>query len=549
VHPGCSMPARTYSWEQYVEVVERLVKRRGARVILTGTAAESDLIERIFNRLGPTAQQHTIRAAGVLPFPEFCALIDAADVVITNNTGPMHVAAAVKTPVVVLFALTNPPEQWHPWRVEHRLLYHDVPCRLCYSRVCPVGHECLRLVTADDVVSAAEDLLAVPTTPHSASVKSNKRQPATPARPHSPGFPRPVRKIAVMRALHLGDLLCSTPALRALRQQFPDAEITLIGLPWARELINRLPTIDRLDHFPGYPGLPEVRYEPLKTREFIEAARRRRYDLVVQMHGCGPASNDFVTALGGAMTLGFSRDAYTRLAIGLPWREDEHEVLRWLRLVGELGAETSDTHLEFPLEPHEFARAEGLLDSGTAPSRSLIGLHPGAKDSGRRWPVARFSELAAGLSHVLDCRFVLTGTASEEAMLTELTSRIDAPVLNLGGQTDLGTLAAVIARLDLLVTNDTGASHVAAAVGTPSVILFGPTSPARWAPLNRHLHHPLDAKTITGMADGVVALAQLPVEPIFDTCCELLTVGRSTVVRSAFAASRANSALEVICGD
>ncbi|HEY3993946.1 MAG TPA: glycosyltransferase family 9 protein, partial [Ktedonobacteraceae bacterium] len=82
-----------------------------------------------------------------------------ADLVITNNTGPMHIAAAVKTPVVALFALTNPPEQWGPWRVAHRQMYHEVSCRLCYSRVCPYEHDCLRLVTPAMVVAAASELL------------------------------------------------------------------------------------------------------------------------------------------------------------------------------------------------------------------------------------------------------------------------------------------------------------------------------------------------------------------------------------------------------
>jgi ADP-heptose:LPS heptosyltransferase len=92
-------------------------------------------------------------------FAGLCALIERADLTITNNTGPMHVAAAVKTPVVALFALTNPPAQWGPWRVPHRQLFHDVPCRLCYSRVCPYGQECLSLVTPAQVVEAATELL------------------------------------------------------------------------------------------------------------------------------------------------------------------------------------------------------------------------------------------------------------------------------------------------------------------------------------------------------------------------------------------------------
>jgi lipopolysaccharide heptosyltransferase II len=159
VHPGCTMPARTYPWDQYAAVIDLLVTELGASIALTGSDAEQDLVERIIARLRPESRQFVHPFAGNLPFGHFCALIEEADLTVTNNTGPMHVAAAIKTPVVALFALTNPPEQWRPWQVAHRLLNHEVPCRLCYSRICPVGHQCLRLITPDMVIDAASELL------------------------------------------------------------------------------------------------------------------------------------------------------------------------------------------------------------------------------------------------------------------------------------------------------------------------------------------------------------------------------------------------------
>ena len=158
MHPGCSMPARTYPWEMFAEVAGLLVERLGATVVVTGAEEERELVDRVVQHAA-AARPSVIPCAGLLPFPAFCALIEAADLTITNNTGPMHVAAALKTPVVALFALTNPPEQWGPWRVPHRQLFHDVPCRICYSRVCPYGHECLRLVPPEMVLAAAADLL------------------------------------------------------------------------------------------------------------------------------------------------------------------------------------------------------------------------------------------------------------------------------------------------------------------------------------------------------------------------------------------------------
>jgi ADP-heptose:LPS heptosyltransferase len=153
------MPARTYPWEMYAEVVNLLVEQLGARVILTGAKDEQTLVEQILSQVQEHNRQFVFGLAGALSFPEFCALIETTDLTLTNNTGPMHISAAVKTPVVALFALTNPPEQWGPWHVPHRQLYHDVPCRICYSRICPFGHECLRLVTPPMVVDAIYELL------------------------------------------------------------------------------------------------------------------------------------------------------------------------------------------------------------------------------------------------------------------------------------------------------------------------------------------------------------------------------------------------------
>jgi ADP-heptose:LPS heptosyltransferase len=160
VHPGCSMPARTYPWDMYVGVIDLLVEQLGATVLLTGAEDERELVERILNAVLVETRPQVHSLAGTLPFPALCALIEAADLTITNNTGPMHISAAVKTPVVALFALTNPPEQWGPWHVPHRLLHVDVPCRICYSRVCPYQHECLSLVSPRMVVDAAGELVA-----------------------------------------------------------------------------------------------------------------------------------------------------------------------------------------------------------------------------------------------------------------------------------------------------------------------------------------------------------------------------------------------------
>ena len=152
VHPGASASSRAYPPEHYATVVEELAEKGGLPVLVTGGPGEEDLSHRVAGSAG-------IPVGGETSFGEFAALIGRAAVVVTNNTGTTHVASAMKRPVVTVFAGTNPPEQWGPWRTPSRLLTHSVPCAPCYKRVCPIGHECLSGIAPRSVVGAALDLL------------------------------------------------------------------------------------------------------------------------------------------------------------------------------------------------------------------------------------------------------------------------------------------------------------------------------------------------------------------------------------------------------
>lgn len=340
-------------------------------------------------------------------------------------------------------------------------------------------------------------------------------------------------RIAIFRALYLGDLLCSVPALRALRHRFPDAEITFIGLPWAEGFTRRFSAyIDRFLEFPGYPGIREMEVVPERLERFLDQQRAYNFDLALQMHGDGRVSNGFVADLGARLSLGYRHGADDRLTVTLSYDPQEHEILRWLRLTSLLGARSDNTRTEFPTTRAEEERAIALVSGGRRPPGPLIGLHVGAKDPVRRWPTERFAALADELADHYGARLVLTGSAGEQAMTASVRRAVRAPVLDLAGETDLGTFVAVLARLDLLVTNDTGASHIAAARRTPSVILFGPTRPEQWAPLDRERHRVVDALTLAGPgADPAAALRELPVEPVLGACAAVLGRSRLAVVR------------------
>lgn len=152
IHPGSTAPARRYPPEQYVEVADGL-GALGWRVVFTGDSGERALVEEI----RATMRTQAVSLAGQLDLEGLAALLEVAPVLVSNNTGAAHIAAAVGTPVVDVYALTNP--QHTPWGVPHRVLFHDVPCRYCYKSVCPEGHHaCLRLVAPEAVVHATVEI-------------------------------------------------------------------------------------------------------------------------------------------------------------------------------------------------------------------------------------------------------------------------------------------------------------------------------------------------------------------------------------------------------
>ncbi len=154
VHPGASAPSRRYPAVHFGVAADIIARESGCTAIYTGSDGEQALVEEARAVMG----ELSVSLAGQLDLGELAALIAGAEVVVANNTGPVHIAAAVSTPVVDLYALTNP--QHTPWRVAAQVLSHEVPCRWCLKSECPEGHhDCLRKVEPEQVAEAALELM------------------------------------------------------------------------------------------------------------------------------------------------------------------------------------------------------------------------------------------------------------------------------------------------------------------------------------------------------------------------------------------------------
>ena len=299
----------------------------------------------------------------------------------------------------------------------------------------------------------------------------------------------PRSRIAVFRALQLGDMLCAVPALRALRTALPQAHIALVGLPWARAFVERFNSyLDESISFPGWPGLPESPCDVTALPAFVAAMQARRFDAVIQLHGAGTLTNPLTALFGARRHAGFYRPGeWCPAPQGfVPFPAAGRESERLLALTDHLGAPGRDS-LEFPLTEGDTREAAALVRANDIDAARLVIIHVGARGRTRRWGAARFAAVIDALAqHGFE--IALTGAASERALVDEAVRLTRARVRNLCGATSLGGLAALLQRARLLICNDTGVSHIAAALRVPSVVVVTGSDPARWAPGDSRRH-------------------------------------------------------------
>lgn len=314
----------------------------------------------------------------------------------------------------------------------------------------------------------------------------------------------PSQRIAVFRALQLGDMLCAVPALRALRAAYPDSEIVLIGLPWARQFAARYSCyIDGFIAFPGHPALPERVCNFSAVPAFLRAVHVKKFDLAIQMHGNGTVTNALLSWFGAARVAGFHPPSEScpdpRSFFCYP--DNGPELRRLLDLAVFLGGREPAELLEFPL--YEADHQELAVLATDLQPGGYVCIHAGSRADSRRWLPEYFAHTADALA-AEGLPVVFTGTYRERGQVETISAMMKSTARNLAGRTTLGSLAALLAGARLLICNDTGVSHLATALSVPSVVVFTGSDPSRWAPLNRARHKSL----VCPSPDQVVSAAR-----------------------------------------
>ena len=296
-----------------------------------------------------------------------------------------------------------------------------------------------------------------------------------------------VRKLAVLRANAIGDYLVSLPALEALGAAYPQAELVLLGAGWHTGFLAGRPgPVDRCVPVPPTVGVRDDQppAPPAEVDRFFARMRTERFDLAVQLQGGGRHSNPFLRRLGARVTAGSQAPNAPPLDRTVPYTRDQHEIHRFLEVVGLVGATPVTLEPRLQVTAADRAEAAGRPCRG----RSAAG-HPASR--GER-PAAALAGGAAGGGRERagpqggspGC-----GRHGDRAPLVDrLLDRLDGHPADLAGRLGLGGLAGLLVQATLLVGNDSGPRHLAAAVGTATVAVYWCVSLGSYGPLYRARH-------------------------------------------------------------
>ena len=318
-------------------------------------------------------------------------------------------------------------------------------------------------------------------------VASRVLHPLLRTKPTAPPHASERPNVLVIKPASLGDVLMSTAFLAALRVSLPDASITMLVTTWAKEALAGNSHCDQvLDSgnvgFPGHYGFKAY-------RNCVSRVRERRFTHCFVLDRSPLMA--LLPRLAGIPWRAGLNSAHRGIAlhVGVPCPDDRHEVEIYLDVLRKVGLDVTRPHLYFlPQSSDELEVSNLLIERGLANGRHLIAIHagggknPGAEHASKRWSSRNFSALAEGLTGTLDAGILLVGGPDDVPTADSVQSSTSAPVVNVAGKLTFAQLGALIQRCHLFIGNDSAPMHLAAAVGTPVVALFGPTSPQRYGP-------------------------------------------------------------------
>ncbi|MDP2940847.1 MAG: lipopolysaccharide heptosyltransferase II [Candidatus Omnitrophota bacterium] len=468
VAPGARSHIKRWPQDKFARLIPLLENEFSARVILAGDKDDSAVAKYICARCGCPV----IDLCGETSLAQLAHLLNRAACVVTNDSAVLHLSSYLNRPTVAIFGPTS-EEKYGPWPEAGAVAKKEVACRPCEKAQCRLGTlNCLNFIKPEDVLRQVRNTL-------------EGREKREEGRIYC-GDNNDFKRILIVRTDRIGDVLLSTPVIKALREAYPFAYIAMMVSPYAKDIVEGNPYLDEVIIYDKDGKHRSLR----RSWKFACNLKKKKFDLALVLH---PTNRVHLMVFLAAIPrrIGYGRKLGFLLTERLEHKKqrgEKHELEYNLDLARHLGIQPQDKNLFMPLkEDAEKWAEEFLREQGIKAGDKLLAIHPGASCPSKIWLPERFAEAADKLSRKFGFKVFIIAGPKDIEKAKAVAEKMLTPAVNLAGRTSVAQLASLLKRCRLFISNDSGPVHIASAVGVPVISIFGRNqkglSPLRWGPV------------------------------------------------------------------
>ena len=467
VSAGARSHIKGWAKEKFVELISALTKEFTAKIVLVGDKDDISINKYITENISHTL----IDLSNKTTVTQLACLLEKAKLLVTNDSAVLHIASYLNTPVVAIFGPTD-EEKYGPWSDNYRVVKKGIFCRPCQKAQCQFGTlACMQLIKVEDVLREVRGILVH--TPQSIVHRRNDN----------------FKRILIVRTDRIGDVLLSTPVIKALRDAYPHTYIAMMVSPYAKDIIDGNPYLDEVIIYDK-----DNRHKNwFSSMRFTTKLKKKKFDLALILH---PTNRVHLLTFFARIPrrIGYDRKMGFLLTDRIRHTKQlgqKHELEYNLDLVRYLDIQPQDKTLFMPIRAESEKWVESIFrQEGISQQDKLLAIHPQASCPSKIWPNERFAEAADRLIEKYGFKVLLITGPKDIVLAQNVIKHMHYPAINLSGRTSVSQLASVLKRCRLFISNDSGPVHIASAVGTPVISIFGRNqkglSPTRWGPTGKN---------------------------------------------------------------
>lgn len=505
---GARSEIKRWPKEKFVDLISIIGDEFKAKIILLGDKDDSPINRYIVEH----SKYPLIDLSGKTTIVQAAWLLTRVKLLITNDSANLHLASYLNVPVVAIFGPTD-ETKYGPWSDNSSVVKKEIFCRPCQKAQCRFGTlRCMQLVSVEDVLKQVRDILVTKSEGH--KVTSRKKN---------------YKRILIVRTDRIGDVILSTPVIKALRDANPFSYIAMMVKPYTKVIVEGNPYLDELIIY-DKEGKEKSWLASLK---FAFELKKKKFELAVVLNPSN-RSNLIPFLAGIPKRVGYNRKLGILLTDRIEDTKHEgkkHEIEYNLDLVRYLGIEPQDKATFMATDPESEKWVEDIFKKeNIKPTDKLVVLNPGSSDNSKIWPAQRYAAVGDNLAQ-RGCKIIILGGPGDREITQQIMSLMHNPFINMVGNNNISQAASFLKKCSLFISTDTGPMHIASSLGVPIIAILGRNqaglSPTRWSPHNKNslvLHKDVGCKECLAhnCKKGFLCLKAITVEDVLSAAEALL---------------------------